>query len=230
MRTSTALPAASDNEREGGIGEEKAGDRPRCSRGRSRRVTNAHHARKNSLGCGIKLGSNIRVNIRPRKPSSHEPRSQPDMSPGSIRSSAAQPMVPMRNTLGSIRPRRALLVPRTYFTCSPSCSRTCSACPCVAPPWTDLSLEEPRNLAYKEGSVAPQTKSRKNSMLRLLLKHAHCFPESLRPPRCVSTGPVVVRLAGMANERERERFPEGARTRRTERNCRRRGAVYDCDF
>ena len=27
----------------------------------------------------------------------------------------------------------------------------------------------------------------------------------LRPPRCVSTGPVVVRLAGMANERERER-------------------------
>ena len=87
------------------------------------------------------------------------------MSPGSIRSSAAQPMVPMRNTLGSIRPRRALLVPRTYFT-SP-CSRTCSACPCVAPPWTDLSLEETRNLAYKEGSVAPQTKSRKNSMLWL---------------------------------------------------------------
>ena len=29
----------------------------------------------------------------------------------------------------------------------------------------------------------------------------------LRPPRCVSTGPVVVRLAGMANEREREREP-----------------------
>ena len=28
---------------------------------------------------------------------------------------------------------------------------------------------------------------------------------SLRPQRCVSTGPVVVRLAGMANERERER-------------------------
>ena len=28
--------------------------------------------------------------------------------------------------------------------------------------------------------------------------------DSLRPPRCVSTGPVVVRLAGMANERERE--------------------------
>ena len=28
---------------------------------------------------------------------------------------------------------------------------------------------------------------------------------SLRPPRCVSTGPVVVRLAEMANERERER-------------------------
>ena len=28
---------------------------------------------------------------------------------------------------------------------------------------------------------------------------------SLRLPRCVSTGPVVVRLAGMANERERER-------------------------
>ena len=28
----------------------------------------------------------------------------------------------------------------------------------------------------------------------------------LRLPRCVSTGPVVVRLAGMANERERERF------------------------
>ena len=28
---------------------------------------------------------------------------------------------------------------------------------------------------------------------------------SLRPPRCVSTGPVVVRLAGMAIERERER-------------------------
>ena len=27
----------------------------------------------------------------------------------------------------------------------------------------------------------------------------------LRPPRCVSTGPVVVRLAGMANERKRER-------------------------
>ena len=27
----------------------------------------------------------------------------------------------------------------------------------------------------------------------------------LRPPRCVSTGPVVVRLAEMANERERER-------------------------
>ena len=27
----------------------------------------------------------------------------------------------------------------------------------------------------------------------------------LRPPRCVSTGPAVVRLAGMANERERER-------------------------
>ena len=31
------------------------------------------------------------------------------------------------------------------------------------------------------------------------------FAVSLRPPRCVSTGPVVVRLAGMANERERER-------------------------
>ena len=34
------------------------------------------------------------------------------------------------------------------------------------------------------------------------------FPErcslSLRPPRCVSTGPVVARLAGMANERERK--------------------------
>ena len=30
--------------------------------------------------------------------------------------------------------------------------------------------------------------------------------ECLRLPRCVSTGPVVVRLAGMANERERERF------------------------
>ena len=30
----------------------------------------------------------------------------------------------------------------------------------------------------------------------------------LRPPRCVSTGPVVVRLAGMANERERERERE----------------------
>ena len=29
----------------------------------------------------------------------------------------------------------------------------------------------------------------------------------LRPPRCVSTGPVVVRLAVMANERERERVP-----------------------
>ena len=29
----------------------------------------------------------------------------------------------------------------------------------------------------------------------------------LRPPRCVSTGPEVVRLAGMANERERERVP-----------------------
>ena len=28
---------------------------------------------------------------------------------------------------------------------------------------------------------------------------------SLRPPRCVSTGPVDVRLAGMANERERAR-------------------------
>ena len=28
---------------------------------------------------------------------------------------------------------------------------------------------------------------------------------SLRPPRCVSTGPEVVRLAGMANERVRER-------------------------
>ena len=27
----------------------------------------------------------------------------------------------------------------------------------------------------------------------------------LRPPRCVSTGPVVVRLAERANERERER-------------------------
>ena len=32
----------------------------------------------------------------------------------------------------------------------------------------------------------------------------------LRPPRCVSTGPVVVRLAGMANERERERERETA--------------------
>jgi hypothetical protein len=30
-------------------------------------------------------------------------------------------------------------------------------------------------------------------------------PFRLRPPRCVSTGPVVVRLAEMANERERER-------------------------
>ena len=29
----------------------------------------------------------------------------------------------------------------------------------------------------------------------------------LRPPRCVSTGPVVVRLAEMANKREREREP-----------------------
>ena len=28
----------------------------------------------------------------------------------------------------------------------------------------------------------------------------------LRPPRCVSTGPVVVRLAERANERERERY------------------------
>ena len=27
-------------------------------------------------------------------------------------------------------------------------------------------------------------------------------------PRCVSTGPEVVRLAGMANERERERVTE----------------------
>ena len=34
-------------------------------------------------------------------------------------------------------------------------------------------------------------------------------PKRLRPPRCVSTGPVVVRLAGMANERERERPPRG---------------------
>ncbi len=30
-------------------------------------------------------------------------------------------------------------------------------------------------------------------------------PCVLRPPRCVSTGPVVVRLAEMANKRERER-------------------------
>ena len=37
----------------------------------------------------------------------------------------------------------------------------------------------------------------------------HTFT-SLRLPRCVSTGPVVVRLAGMANERERERsFDDG---------------------
>ena len=28
----------------------------------------------------------------------------------------------------------------------------------------------------------------------------------LRPPRCVFTGPVVVRLAEMANKRERERL------------------------
>ena len=34
----------------------------------------------------------------------------------------------------------------------------------------------------------------------------------LRPPRCVSTGPVVVRLAGMANERERERERESPET------------------
>ena len=31
----------------------------------------------------------------------------------------------------------------------------------------------------------------------------------LRPPRCVSTGPVVVRLAGMANKRERESNAKG---------------------
>ena len=41
----------------------------------------------------------------------------------------------------------------------------------------------------------------------------------LRPPRCVSTGPEVVRLAGMANERERERevqvsSSQGAKLRR----------------
>ena len=34
---------------------------------------------------------------------------------------------------------------------------------------------------------------------------SHHALTSLRLPRCVSTGPVVVRLAGMANERERER-------------------------
>ena len=39
--------------------------------------------------------------------------------------------------------------------------------------------------------------------------HAEQFGSGFRPPRCVSTGPVVVRLAGMANEREREReFPK----------------------
>ena len=38
----------------------------------------------------------------------------------------------------------------------------------------------------------------------LLYLFGDCFP-IMRPPRCVSTGPVVVRLAEMANERERER-------------------------
>ena len=39
--------------------------------------------------------------------------------------------------------------------------------------------------------------------------HTHYrWAHGLRPPRCVSTGPVVVRLAGMANERERERERE----------------------
>ena len=32
-----------------------------------------------------------------------------------------------------------------------------------------------------------------------------CVRRTSRPPRCVSTGPVVVRLAGMAIKRERER-------------------------
>ena len=36
------------------------------------------------------------------------------------------------------------------------------------------------------------------------------FVFCLRPPRCVSTGPEVVCLAGMANERERERERGGA--------------------
>jgi hypothetical protein len=31
--------------------------------------------------------------------------------------------------------------------------------------------------------------------------------KGVRPPRCVSTGPVVVRLAELANLREREREP-----------------------
>ena len=43
-----------------------------------------------------------------------------------------------------------------------------------------------------------------------------CVWPCLRPPRCVSTGPVVVRLAEMANERERERVSgrEGPETER----------------
>ena len=36
--------------------------------------------------------------------------------------------------------------------------------------------------------------------------HRRSYFLCLRPPRCVSTGPVVARLAGMANERERERI------------------------
>ena len=41
------------------------------------------------------------------------------------------------------------------------------------------------------------------TLTRSIFKCSNLF--FLRPPRCVSTGPGVVRLAGMANERERER-------------------------
>jgi len=52
---------------------------------------------------------------------------------------------------------------------------------------------------------------------------------SLRPPRCVSTGPVVVRLAEMANKREREQPGhklDPVRYERVSKTCNLRGAHH----
>ena len=51
--------------------------------------------------------------------------------------------------------------------------------------------------------MRPMARAQVNGVCMKTAVRARIRASCLRPPRCVSTGPEVVRLAGMANERER---------------------------